>query len=129
MEGRTTCVLDVAGLTEGRLRYAAPRSQARNSRPRVSSPLASPLASPSFRAEQESLVLAALHCRSGPKDHPIAHAQRDPGGCGPIASGLSTAIEVAVVAARETHGDDIMATIGTFTSNANGLGCASRSVL
>ncbi|WP_287162154.1 hypothetical protein, partial [Mesorhizobium sp.] len=38
MEGRTTCVLDGAGLTEGRLRYAAPRSQARNSRSRLSSP-------------------------------------------------------------------------------------------
>ena len=52
-----------------------------------------------------------------------------PSGCGPIASGLSTAIEVAVVAARETHGDDIMATIGTFTSNGNGLGHVPRSVL
>jgi uncharacterized protein (DUF736 family) len=44
-----------------------------------------------------------------------------PTGCGPIASGLSTAIEVAMVAARETHGDDIMATIGTFTSNGTGF--------
>lgn len=31
-KGATNRVLDVAGLTEGRLRYAPPRSQTRNSR-------------------------------------------------------------------------------------------------
>src|SRR6185312_4699703 len=51
-----------------------------------------------------------------------------PSGCGPIASGLSTAIEVAVVAARETHGDDIMATIGTFTSNGTGFSGAIKTL-
>lgn len=32
-------------------------------------------------------------------------------------------------ATRQTHGDDKMATIGTFTSNANGLGYVLGSVL
>jgi hypothetical protein len=38
-----------------------------------------------------------------------------------IASGLSTAIEVAVGAARENQGNETMATIGTFTSTGNGF--------
>jgi len=85
------------------------------------------------------------------RDHPIAQAQRGPGsppflarqesrswppsisfqpfGCGSIASGLSTAIEVAVGAARENQGNETMATIGTFTTTTNGLGCVHGSVL
>lgn len=104
--GATNCVLDVAGLTEGRPRCALSLALKPATAGLRFLPL---LASPSFLARQESLALAALHCVAAPL------------GCGPIASGPSTAIEVAVVAARETHGDDIMATIGTFTSTANGF--------
>jgi len=44
-----------------------------------------------------------------------------PFGCGSNASGLSTAIEGAMVAARETKGMRQMATIGTFTTTTNGF--------
>ncbi|KIU48842.1 hypothetical protein QU41_12835 [Bradyrhizobium elkanii] len=42
--------------------------------------------------------------------------------------GPRTAIEAAMVAARQQHGDT-MATIGTFTAAENGLGHVLRSVL
>ena len=107
-------VLDLACLTEGRRRFAPPRSYPRNIRPRLSSPgrCASIL-----RGNQESRSLAALYCVPAPA------------GCGSIASGLSPAIEAAVGAARKTEKDTTMATIGTFTSNGNGLGCVLGSVL
>jgi len=59
--------------------------------------------------EARKSLPAALHCVPAPS------------GCGSIASGLSTAIEVAMVAARETEEDTNMATIGNFTANGNGF--------
>jgi uncharacterized protein (DUF736 family) len=51
-----------------------------------------------------------------------------PFGCGSIASGLSTAIEVAMGAARQNKGMRQMATIGTFTSTANGFTGAIKTL-
>lgn len=107
-------VLDLACLTEGRLRQQAPsRSYPRNGRPQLSSPERCAL----LPREARKPLPAALHL--------VPASSR----CGSIAPGLSTAIEVAMGATRQTHGDDKMATIGTFTSNANGLGYVLGSVL
>jgi uncharacterized protein (DUF736 family) len=51
-----------------------------------------------------------------------------PCGCGSIASGLTTAIEVAMGAARENQGNETMATIGTFTSTGNGFSGAIKTL-
>jgi uncharacterized protein (DUF736 family) len=62
-----------------------------------------------------------IHSSRGRKVWPTAlHCIAALSGCGSIASGLSTAIETAIGAARRNHGDDIMATIGTFTRDENG---------
>ena len=56
-------VLDLACLTEGRRRFAPPRSYPRNSRSRLSSP---GRCASIPRGNQESRGLAALYCRAGP---------------------------------------------------------------
>jgi hypothetical protein len=66
-------VLDLACLTEGRRRFAPPRSYPRNIRPRLSSP---GRCASIPRGSQESRGLAALYCVPAPA------------GCGSIASGL-----------------------------------------
>ncbi|MFK4532029.1 uncharacterized protein (DUF736 family) [Bradyrhizobium ottawaense] len=51
-----------------------------------------------------------------------------PCGCRSIASGLTTAIEVAIGAARENQGNETIATIGTFTSTGNGFSGAIKTL-
>ncbi len=61
-----------------------------------------------FLARQESLALAALYCVAALRVRPDRLRS-------------TTAIEVAMVAARETKEDTNMATIGNFTVNGNGF--------
>ena len=61
-----------------------------------------------FLARQESLVLAALYCVAALRVRPDRLRS-------------TTAIEVAMVAPRETKEDTNMATIGNFTVNGNGF--------
>lgn len=100
-----------AGLTEGRSRCAYSRSCPCNVRPRLSS---RGRCAP-FLAVQES------RCRP-------PSALFRPFGCRSIASGLTTAIEVPIGAARENQGNETMATIGTFTSTGNGFSGAIKTL-
>lgn len=88
--GTPICVLDVAGLTEGRSRYARSRSCPRNVRSRLSSPVRY---APIPRGPRKPFP-AAFHFVPAPK------------GCGSIASGRSTGIEGAMGAARENQGNE-----------------------
>ena len=102
----------MACLTEGRRRFASLDLKTATA---VLSFLPLGAARP-FLARQESLALAALYCVAALR----VRSDR-------LRS--TTAIEVAMVAARETKEDTNMATIGNFTVNGNGLGHVLRSVL
>jgi len=75
-----------AGLTEGRSRFAPSRSYFRNGRCRLFS------AAFGFASRDKKTAACRLPLRSSPV------------GCGPIASGSSTTIEVAMGATRNTKG-------------------------
>jgi uncharacterized protein (DUF736 family) len=94
----------LACLTEGRRRFACLDLKTATA---VLSFLPLGAARP-FLARQESLALAALYCVAALR----VRSDR-------LRS--TTAIEVAMVAARETKEDTNMATIGNFTVNGNGF--------